>query len=111
MLMPVLPFITDQMENISEIVRKGKEAGAKYFVAAMGMTNRTGQREYYYDKLDEHFPGVKQKYISRFGDDYNCPPENHKELFAHFKKLCNKYGIPMRMKFYQQKQAEQLKLF
>ncbi len=110
-LMPVLPFITDREENINEIVSKGKEAGAKYIVAAMGMTNRTGQREYYYDKLDEHFPGIKQKYINSFGDNYNCSPANHKELYALFKKLCRKHNIPMRMKFYQEKQVEQLKLF
>ncbi|MEA3443179.1 MAG: radical SAM protein, partial [Bacteroidota bacterium] len=111
MLMPVLPFITDQEENISEIVRKAKEAGAKYIVAAMGMTNRAGQREYYYNKLDRNFPGIKQKYIDRFGNDYNCPPANYKELYGLFKKLCKENNIPMQMKFYQQKQAEQLKLF
>lgn len=111
LLMPVLPFITDQKENIEAIVRQGKEAGAKYIVAAMGMTNRTGQREYYYDKLDKHFPGIKQKYIDRFGDDYNCPLENHKELYFHFKKLCVENDMPMKMKFYEDNQNEQMRLF
>ncbi len=111
MLMPVLPFITDDENNIREIVEKAKEAGAKYIVAAMGMTNRTGQREYYYDKLDKHFPGIKQKYEKTFGDDYSCGAENHKQLHSLFKKLCKQYNIPTKMTFYEQKQPEQLKLF
>ncbi|MCF8371895.1 MAG: radical SAM protein [Bacteroidales bacterium] len=111
LLMPVLPFITDHKENIEAVVRKGKEAGAKYIVTAMGMTNRTGQREYYFNKLDKHFPGIKQKYIDRFGDDYNCPLEYHKELYSHFKRLCAENDMPVKMKFFEDVRNEQMKLF
>ena len=110
-LMPVLPYITDSKENIEAIVHRGHEAGAKYIIAAMGMTNRKGQREYYYDKLDKYFPAIKKKYLDRFGDDYSCPPENHKELYAHFKKLCKKLNMPMKMEFYKPEQTIQTSLF
>ncbi len=110
-LMPVLPYITDKKENIETIVKKGKEAGAKYIIAAMGMTNRTGQREYYFNKLDKHFPGIKQKYIERFGDDYNCSPENYQELYQTLQRLCVTLKIPLRMNFYRDNPPEQLELF
>jgi hypothetical protein len=34
---------------------------------------RAGQREYFYSKLDELFPGLRQKYQQRYGLRYECP--------------------------------------
>ena len=67
-LMPVLPFITDEQENLLDIVYKAKENGAKYILASVGMTLREGQREYYYEQLDKHFPGLKEKYSQTYGN-------------------------------------------
>lgn len=33
-----------------------------------GTTMREGSRDYFYRKLDEYFPGMKQRYIRTFGD-------------------------------------------
>ena len=44
------------------------------------MTLRTGSRDYYYDKLDLLFPGVREKYERKFGLAYNCHANNVKKL-------------------------------
>ncbi|WP_245612053.1 hypothetical protein [endosymbiont 'TC1' of Trimyema compressum] len=62
-MMPILPFIED---NIRDIVKESKKYGASFIIPAFGMTNREGQREYYYKKLEEYFPGVKEKYLKKF---------------------------------------------
>jgi DNA repair photolyase len=111
MLMPVLPFITDTKENIAAIVRKGKENGAGYILSFMGMTLREGQREYYYNKLDAYFPGLKENYIAAFGNQYACSSANYKELEFFFSTFCNSCSIPTRMNFFDQKVPEQYKLF
>ena len=98
LMMPVLPFIEDTEENILSIVRKAKESGARFVYPAMGMTLRAGNREYYYEKLDEHFPGIKDKYIKRFGERYSCMSPKSKKLFAVFKDECNKLGLRWNMK-------------
>lgn len=69
---PVLPFITDKEEDIKELVRLGSKFGAKFIHTYMGMTLRENQRDYYFDKLDQHFIGLKEKYIQYFKDRYNC---------------------------------------
>ena len=38
LLMPVLPFLEDNKENITAIVRKAHEAGARFIYAEFGMT-------------------------------------------------------------------------
>jgi DNA repair photolyase len=93
LMMPVLPFINDTEENISQIVCAAKKAGAEFIYPAMGMTLRGGNREYYYAKLDEFFPGVKDKYIKQYGTRYQCLSPKAKRLWNLFKEECASCGI------------------
>ena len=97
MLNPVLPFITDKKEDIKTLVRLANEYGAKFIHTYMGMTLRENQRDYYFNKLEEHFKGLKNKYIKTYGDKYNCLPPNYKYLYDVFVNECNKYGILYKM--------------
>ena len=97
MMNPVLPFITDKEEDIKKIVRLASEYGAKFIHTYMGMTLRENQRVYYFDKLDDKFPGVKEKYIKNYGDRYNCLVPNYKQLYKVFTDECDKYGISYKM--------------
>ena len=62
-LCPILPYITDTKENISSIIDACIKADVKGIICfGMGMTLRDGNREYYYKKLEENFPGIKEVY-------------------------------------------------
>lgn len=97
LLMPVLPFITDSAENIISIVRKAHESGAKFIYAAFGVTLRNNQRDHYYEMLDKHFSGLKEKYIHQFGNSYNCGSPDARRLQGIFVRECEKYGIAYKM--------------
>ena len=93
-LCPVLPFINDTEDNIRRIVDACADAGVYGIIHfGMGMTLREGDREYYYQKLDEHFPGLKQKYVRRYGNSYELSCPNWRELEALFIRLCDEAGI------------------
>ena len=96
-MMPILPFIEDNVDNISAIVKASKKYGASFIIPAFGMTNRAGQREYYYKKLDEHFPGVKEKYIKKFGSRYSCSVNTWRQLSNQFTLLCRESGLVYEM--------------
>ena len=98
MMNPVLPFITDNEEDIKRLVRLAHESGAKFIQTFMGMTLRENQRDYYYKKLDEHFKGLKEEYIKYYGERYNCAVPNYKALYKVFVFECEKYGILYNMK-------------
>ncbi len=100
-MMPILPFIEDTEENFTDIVKQCKDHGGQYIIGAIGMTLRDRQREYYYKKLDEDFPGVKQKYIDNFGYSYSVRPLNHKRLQEAFLEACEKYGIETEIEIYE----------
>ena len=93
-LTPILPFLNDTEENITAILNGCAEAGVKGVIDfGMGLTLRDGDREYYYAALDRHFPGMKERYISRYGNAYELPSPHAKELTEVFQRLCKKYGM------------------
>ena len=98
-LMPVLPFIGDNENNILEIVKRAADSGAKFIYPYFGVTLRHNQREYYYNKLDSIFPDMNYliKYKSVYGESYECVVPNHEELELLFQEKCNHYGILYRM--------------
>ncbi|MBQ7784304.1 MAG: radical SAM protein [Oscillospiraceae bacterium] len=98
-MMPILPFIEDTEENLQSIVRLGHDAGIKFIYPSIGMTQRSGQREYYLNKLEELFPqqGLREKYISQYGNSYECTCPDIKRLWSIFTSECDKYGILYKM--------------
>ena len=93
-LCPILPFINDTEENIREILDYCVRAKVKGIINFdMGVTLRDGNREYFYKKLDEHFPGLKEKYIRMYGNSYQLSSPNSRQLNMIYKSECIKNGI------------------
>lgn len=93
-LSPILPFINDTEQNIQSILNECVRVGVKGVICfGMGLTLREGDREYYYAALDKHFPGLKRKYIERYGNAYNLPSPNERQLFKIFYEICSANGI------------------
>ena len=91
---PILPFINDDEENLRGILDycvRAKVRGILCF--GFGTTMRDGSRDHYYRKLDEHFPGMKQKYIDAYGNSYSCPSPNSNSLMQIFRSECRSNGI------------------
>ena len=93
-LTPILPFINDTEDNITAILNECVRVGVKGIIDfGMGLTLRDGDREYYYAALDKHFPGMKELYIRRYGNAYELPSPNAKELMGLFQRICKDNGI------------------
>lgn len=97
LMMPILPFIEDTEDNISSIIELAKKSGAKFIYPALGVTLRQNQRDWYYNKLDELFPLVKEKYIKNYGNSYECRSVKSKELWDLFRNKCDDLGIIYKM--------------
>ena len=91
---PILPFINDTVENLRGILDYCVEAGVYgIFCFGMGMTLREGDREYYYKMLDKHFPGLRNRYEKKYGNNYIITSDNNMELTAYFHETCAKNNI------------------
>ena len=88
-LCPTLPFINDTEENLRGLLDYCLAAQVKGILCfGFGMTLREGDREYYYAKLDELFPGLKEKYIQTFGNVYSCQSPNNTLLMDILRETC-----------------------
>lgn len=110
-MMPVLPFIEDNDQNVRQIVEQARACGASYIIPWFGMSLRDRQRAYYYERLDQLFPGLRREYQRVYGDQYSCQSRNADRLTTLFEELCERYGISTRIEPYQPVTATQISLF
>ena len=93
-LSPILPFINDTRENIAGILELCAEAGVYGVICfGMGLTLREGNREYFYKQLDRCFPGLKEKYIRTYGNQYEIESPDNRKLMKLFHQKCEESGI------------------
>ena len=93
-LCPILPHINDTEENINTILDWCIDANVKGVLnMGMGLSLREGNREYFYEMLDERFPGVKEKYIDEFGDSYFIHSKDNRRLRSILRERCEENGI------------------
>lgn len=94
-LTPILPFINDTEENIAGLMEICVRTGVKGVVTfdGLGLTLRDGDREYYYRKLDEHFPGMARRYAQTYGNAYVLPVPDSPKLMGIVRKSCERNGI------------------
>ena len=93
-LTPILPFINDTIENIEGILQYCIEAKVFGIICfGMGLTLRDGSREYFYKNLDAAFPGLKEKYIQRYGNNYSVISPHNARLMNLFRTRCKENGI------------------
>lgn len=93
-LSPILPYINDTQENLRGILEYCAQAGVYGIICfGMGLTLRQGNREYFYGALDRHFPGLHEKYRSKYGYAYEIPSDRSGELMQYFHAFCAQHGI------------------
>lgn len=93
-LSPILPFINDTAENISGLLDMCIEAKVYGVICfGMGLTLREGNREYFYAQLDRLFPGLKEKYMRRYGYRYEVDSPHSRQLMDLFHQMCGENGI------------------
>jgi DNA repair photolyase len=114
-MMPILPFLEDSEQNIYQIISQAQKNGATYIIPSFGVSLRPGSREYYYRKLDQLFPGIKEKYINHFGDQYQCSVPSWRELNKGFQEEISRTGITTRIPVFEPEKrtgnAKQIPLF
>lgn len=110
-MMPILPFIEDNRENIAQIVMQTHAHGGTFIIAAFGMTLRDRQRTYYYEQLDKLFPGLRRQYERKFGNRYSCTANDAERLAKEFYTLCARYDIATEVRRYRPHSVRQLSMF
>ncbi|OGI03399.1 MAG: hypothetical protein A2X42_03405 [Candidatus Margulisbacteria bacterium GWF2_38_17] len=111
-MMPILPILTDSMENLEEIFKKAKSISVDYIITS-SLNLYTETRKNYFGFLSRQFPDILPAYQDIFSKKQNFSVYK-KELYEKLKKLRNKYQIPSHSKIFDRKferETQQLSLF
>ena len=93
-LCPILPYLNDTEDNIKRLLDMCTEAKVRGILCfGMGLTLREGNREFFYEQLDRHFPMLKQCYIRNYGNQYVVNSPHDAELMRLFHRTCEANGI------------------
>lgn len=98
-LLPVIPFLTDSGQKITESIHWSKEAGADFIIFG-GMTLKEGkQKNYFLERIGEKFPDLIRQYKNMYpGSKWGAASGSYYDLIN--KKFLNgarKYNIPIRI--------------
>ncbi len=99
-LLPVIPFITDQLEMMEDSIEAAKETGVDFIIFG-GMTLKQGrQKEFFSHVLEEYFPDLVPNYQliysskSKWGE---ATREYSDSINFAFSRIAAKFGIPKRI--------------
>jgi len=99
--MPLLPYITETKENITNLLKEAKEVDVD-FVMASGLTLRAGiQKEGYFKLIEEYYPELLDSYKYIYSDNkasgapkWNYPDNQYSVLNEQMEKYCFSPFLP-----------------
>ena len=97
-LMPIIPLLHDNHNDLEELIRKGKEAGAQYILFAPGVTLRDNQGQFFLKRLKKYLEGKNKielfhQFASIFGPDGKHPQAYYHQKNLEILELCQKYKM------------------
>jgi DNA repair photolyase len=92
-LAPVLPGITDQIDELEQLVRAVAERGARN-VWSSTLRLAPGVKEHFFDVVRAHFPALANDYERFFAFSANAPAGYQIKLEARVDALRQPAGLP-----------------
>ena len=92
---PVLPGITDSLQDLESVVHAAAAAGAKS-VAAIPLFLKPCSAKIFIPFLQEHFPDLVSFYKERYADRAFLPVDYQRRISTLVNKLCRRHGIGTR---------------
>ena len=107
-LIPIVPILCDNENNLDNMVSTAKEAGADYVLFGGGMTMMDNQASFFLEKLGAHSHQLVDKYLRLYEGSYvtehvyqgKCQPKSSylKQLHNTMFGLCQRHKINCRIK-------------
>lgn len=110
-LMPIIPFLTDSYENISQIISKARENNLDFVkVAPLNLYGET--KKSFLDFVGKEFPEISSKMEGIYSSSSNIK-ENYSRTVDFIKKIKNEVGFKNRCTCYEWKAEKpvQISLF
>ncbi len=97
--MPIIPFLEDYEENLREVIKKSRDAGADFVLFSPGLTMRDLQAEFFIKKLkDSKYKNIVQPLLDLYKGQIYPPSDYVRKIHPILLSYCDKYKISIRVK-------------
>jgi DNA repair photolyase len=97
--MPIIPFLEDNDENLEDVIRQSKKAGADFILFSPGLTIRDQQAEFFIKKLkNSKYEHIVKSLLNLYKGQIYPPNDYVKKLHPKLLTYCEGYGLPIREK-------------
>ncbi len=90
-LMPIVPYLTDNQENLENILREAGKIPVDYVIAGM-LNLRSETRKNFLRFIQENYPDLSDKYFREYKGAY-WEKEKRREIYFLVHRLMKKYGL------------------
>jgi DNA repair photolyase len=91
-VMPVLPAITDRVEQLESVVQSVAAAGASY-LNACSLRLRSSARARYLPFIEREFPHLAKRYRATYAFDHKTSAAYSDRLSDTMRELCERHGV------------------
>ncbi len=96
---PIIPFLEDNDENLEDVIKKSKDAGADFILFSPGLTLRDSQAQYFINKLKKSkYTHIVKLLLNLYKGQIHPPSDYTKRINTRLWDLCQKCKINIRVK-------------
>ncbi len=97
--MPIIPFLEDDEDNIKDVIKKSKEAGADFLLFSPGLTMRDEQQNFFIKKLkNSKYRDTVQLLLDLYKGQIYPPTKYSQKLYPILLNYCEKYNLRIHLK-------------
>ncbi len=89
---PILPGITDTLQQIEALMRAARDAGAK-FIAPIPLRLYPDVRRRFLPIVEQHFPRLARRYRAAYDRTWDAPEKYAAAVKRRFRRVAERYGI------------------
>ncbi len=93
-LMPIIPFLEDDHENLEDVIKQSKDSGADFVLFSPGLTLRDSQADYFLNKLRSgKYNKAVKPILELYMGQIHPPVEYVRKLHIKLLNICEKYDL------------------
>ncbi len=98
-IIPIIPFLEDNDENLEDIVKQSKNSGADFVLFSPGLTLRDSQADFFFKKLkNSKYKKVLKPLLELYRGQIYPPADYVRNLHTKLLNISEKFNIPIRVK-------------